>query len=643
MWLDYSSRNPERLDIYQWMSRVLSKVFILDWSLIRDFARGFCEDCQKSKFPSSWHQYLWSLWLCNKESEEDEDFIEACVHEVFRSYPLDDLVQAFPWWINTTNGQAVKSRRAKLYALVDLAVERWFRLTDLRLYETHSFAVSKLQKGQPYEINAQQHLDTCVRRIRNTYLIELKKRLVEQRNELTTALRCVTAFWDSCPQPSCGADFKIVREQQVLLDRCGELIRLQNEVKGDGTLVCTARQLSQYKALHAERRATELRRMTIELNAIVTLEHAIEQASRFKGLNPRRDFRRHSLQDLRNAKSAIESALRVVHTVDERALVRRRFSEVNLEDLVKRLDETACIAEQRERERASAFSRIEELLNVRCAQTVAVFNSVYNLQIASDAVLESQLEGEFASIQSASRRSSDVGISYKLEQTLTQTLVCELHRLAEDRTWLTIEEGDTVEEMQDVFDSSNMLIWHELCHLVKPSIIKKIRDAVPLETNLSTEVDAQANEIVLDAFAIRIGVALYVHPSPCESLSFKNTERMRLMCSSHAVLVYRVIRWFRGKDIGNKELVFIVRLLSELDIHAHARSKNATQARKMLLEIFGDKLASYQTLRKEYVQLYAKALVMPDLTSISFRKSLMDETDDEESSAQRFGVARQIL
>jgi len=284
--------------------------------------------------------------------------------------------------------------------------------------------------------------------------------------------------------------------------------------------------------------------------------------------------------------------------------------------------------EQDLRNHAERLEVVRELIAQRCRQIVKVFNGLFDREIDPDAVLNGQVTGEYASIQS-------MPASMGIRMAQRMTLAMSQHQILEGRTWLEIEEGDDEQEMRDAFESANLLVWHELCHLVRPSAVDDMLKAVPLPAD-STEADkAQARELVLDALAMRLGQIAYAHPPLGEDFPRTEEQRLQLMRCSLSAMARRVVRHLGQTDFQPGQHEFILRLAAELQVHAADGSARAKDALEAMQETFAPLLEQGYELQEKYAALYGYVLAMAHVTSLPFRGSL----DEDEQDGCSFGCA----
>lgn len=281
------------------------------------------------------------------------------------------------------------------------------------------------------------------------------------------------------------------------------------------------------------------------------------------------------------------------------------------------------IVEQKKRqdkqeERERLFQHWQNLIEQRCRQIVNIFNGIFDADISPDAVLDGEVSGTFASIQSGGSSYPSLGQSLRLNQTLAlrQFLSLDL------QTYLTLEEGDDEKEWQATYRSTNFLVWHELCHLVSPalidSLVKQTLDHTP---DYSELIDAQAREVIIDGLAIRFGEMFYVHSDKNRMIATAD-QRRNIMLRSHAEMVNRVIRWYRKKAREDGDDVFLSRLESELNIHIMSLNKpEFNSLLKSLRRLHPNK-------RLPFDELYRLAQKC-DPQTVPVRQSLSDIEEDQ--------------
>lgn len=301
------------------------------------------------------------------------------------------------------------------------------------------------------------------------------------------------------------------------------------------------------------------------------------------------------------------------------------FKELkNREEQRRHKAEEHKVAEQKrqqdkQEERERSFQYWQNLIEQRCRQIVNIFNGIFDADISPDAVLDGEVSGTFASIQSGGSSYPSLGQSLRLNQTLAlrQFLSLDL------QTHLMLEEGDDEKEWQATYRSTNFLVWHELCHLVSPalidSLVKQILDHTP---DYSELVDAQAREVVIDGLAIRFGETFYVHSDTNRMIATAD-QRRNIMLRSHAEMVNRVIRWYRKKEQEDGDDVFLSRLESELKIHSMSSNEpQFNSLRQSLRRLRPNKRLHFD----ELYQLAQKC----DPQTVLVRQSLADTEEDQE-------------
>jgi len=356
-----------------------------------------------------------------------------------------------------------------------------------------------------------------------------------------------------------------------------------------------------------------------------------EQRARFKAINPEaclsKAKRLKGLIDVREA----EAAARQRHEAWTRiqAETKKAPAEQKKEKKRQRQEKKArAEAERQALARRAMRKAMQEIIERRCRQIVKVFNGLFDCEIDPDAVLNGQVTGVYATIQSM-----PASTGMRLEQCLllTQTL----HQILEGRTWLELEEGDDEQEMRDAFESANILVWHELCHLVRPSAVDDLLKGVALPPDADEATQAQARELVLDALAMRLGQIAYVHPSLGEDFPRTEEQRLQLMRRSLSAMARRVVRHLGQADLQPGQREFILRLAAELQVHAADGSARAKDALEAMQETFAPLLEQGCELQEKYAALYGYVLAMAHVSSLPFRGSL----DEDGQDGRGFGCA----
>jgi hypothetical protein len=297
-------------------------------------------------------------------------------------------------------------------------------------------------------------------------------------------------------------------------------------------------------------------------------------------------------------------------------------------ECLRKEEEMRAETTNRLKTKQQACRAMQEEVERRCRQIVKVFNGLFDCEIDPDAVLNGQVTGEYASIQSMP---TSMGMHMAQRMLLTQTQ----HQILEGRTWLEIEEGDDEQEMRDAFESTNVLVWHELCHLVRPSAVNVLLEAVALPPDADEDAKAQARELVLDALAMRLGQIAYVHPPLGEDFPRTEEQRLQLMRRSLSAMARRVVRHLGQADLQPGQREFILRLAAELQVHAADGSARAKDALEAMQETFAPLLEQGCELQEKYAALYGYVLAMAHVTSLPFRGSL----NEDEPDGRGFGCA----
>ncbi len=301
--------------------------------------------------------------------------------------------------------------------------------------------------------------------------------------------------------------------------------------------------------------------------------------------------------------------------------VLRASGEFPHAKLVDKIGAAIALQERRAQEQEVRLERCRELIGQRVRQIVRVFNGLFDLEIDWEAVLSGEVTGEYGSIHSAEGE----GIGQTIRQEL-RVAEC-LHMLKGDRTWLELEEGDSEDEMFDAFETANFIAWHELSHLVTPSVIVACLQAVEAPPDLSKEQQTQAREVVIDALAFRLGATFYMNQAPRKPLVVSEMARLHIMRVSLSCTARRLVRHLQDEVLDSSQQSLILRIHAELKCQdgslVHSR-----QALRFLDAAFGPVIQQGEAVRNYYAALFRSALKAIDVTSITFRGSLRDAEED---------------
>jgi len=370
--------------------------------------------------------------------------------------------------------------------------------------------------------------------------------------------------------------------------------------------------------------------------ATLTAVRAFEKAYRAHGIEAARKFGEEGLKDLVRRYTKFLDKFRFLkidakfrrafaHETEEslkpsvvlqeslQALAQERKEA---EELARREEEARAAAEAVRREQYDAWqARIEQ----RCRQIVTVCNGVFGLEIEPSAVLNGEVQGFFASITSAQ---SSYGNCLSLH--LDIRLEMQLHAIV-DRTWLDLEEGDEEPEWKRALASANFLVWHELAHLVEPSVATgTIGDL----SSCPEEVQAHAREVVIDAMAILLGESVYAHPGQYKDPVTTAMERKQIMLDSHNAMGRRLLAYFRGKELTPSQAEFIKRFYAELVFHGQRlRVRHATTTAREMWQAW-PALSSDERGVERYRSIYERTFREVGVKSLRFRQYLSDGTEE---------------
>lgn len=267
---------------------------------------------------------------------------------------------------------------------------------------------------------------------------------------------------------------------------------------------------------------------------------------------------------------------------------------------------------------ATLFEIMREAIAQRCRQIVTVFNGLFDFEVDPDTALSGEISGEHALIHSTGGR--------VLSPQLESALKTKLHLLVTGSTWLEIEQDDDEQAMRETFESANLLVWHELCHLADPAVAREALKAVPLPAEANK---VHAREVVIDALAMLMGRIMYAHPVTGQSIPRTDAERNRIMCIGLSALTRRICRTDRPPSASPNKQSLILRLAAELEIHVLNDSREAAYALKLIEQVWKPVLGEGRAIKEAYSTLYGYTLSMTDVTNLKFRPSLSSWTGDE--------------
>lgn len=264
----------------------------------------------------------------------------------------------------------------------------------------------------------------------------------------------------------------------------------------------------------------------------------------------------------------------------------------------------------------STLKIMREAIGQRCRQIVTVFNGHFDLEVEPGAVLKGQVSGWNAPLHSVTAPLFSPHVSNALRLISPEP----------NSNWLELSDPNDEDDMRLTFESANLLVWHELCHLADPQAIDDILRNVLLPDDSNGQILAHAREVVIDGLAFEMGRWLYVHQPKGQFIPGLPTERAKLMYRSLASFSRRICRV--GYPLTLDQKLIIVRLWGELQTHALDGSALANQALFQLEQVRGLVLKEYVDLKNTYAVLYGCALSLANANVIAFRQSL-DEWESE--------------
>lgn len=374
--------------------------------------------------------------------------------------------------------------------------------------------------------------------------------------------------------------------------------------------------------IHAQQRSEEERKRWIAMLARLD-SWAEHPPTKPEGI-------RKYLDDLSFARNVLQSYRRRMwwhpeqHDVAQDRLRRWEARADQLREELERLEQASAAQAEREAAEASkrdaeaeTFEKWQECIADRCRRIVRVFNGFFGLDIDPEAVLAGEIE-TFASVESPSP-------SMKLAQAIQMKPLMAQH-LLRDRTWLTIEEGEREAEWTATFSSANLLVWHELGHLIDPAWLKQFFSTIDM-ASWSDEQRAHATETVIDALAMRLGTMLYVH-SASLPLLLKPEDRQHAMLNSHLAMAERVVAYCASQEALAPEWhILLVREIAELEVHRDLYGfADADRTIAEMRTSWRDVITELEWLRQAFVELYRTALQHINVAFLCFRSSL-DENE----------------
>lgn len=223
----------------------------------------------------------------------------------------------------------------------------------------------------------------------------------------------------------------------------------------------------------------------------------------------------------------------------------------------------------------TSFEIMREAIAQRCRQIVTVFNGLFDLEIDSDTVMRE----------------------------------------------LGIKVGDDKQAMRLIFESANLLVWHELCHLADPAVVREMLRSVSLPARASQTDKTHAREVVIDALAMLMGRIMYAHPVTGQSIPRTEAHRENLMITGLLALTRRVGQPSDG-PIGPDQRAYVLRLAAELETKALNGSEASENRLKHLMRMgWGPILEKGRELQEAYATLYGYVLTVADVTCLKFKSS----------------------
>ena len=268
---------------------------------------------------------------------------------------------------------------------------------------------------------------------------------------------------------------------------------------------------------------------------------------------------------------------------------------------------------------ASTLKIMREAIEQRCRQIVTVFNGLFDLDVDPTMVLQGKPSGWNSFLHS---------ILAPLPPPQKNVIRRDSSDFVPSGSWLMIDGLDGEDDMRLIFESANLLVWHELCHLADPRAIEQILGMVLLPKNSGRDARNHAREVVIDAIAFEMGRSLYAHPPKGQSIPRSNEERSNLMCKSLAALADRFCHLGNHRLLTTDQMLFIIRLRAELQTHVVNGSDTASRALFKLEQIWRLAIESNKELFVAYSILYGSALSLADVADLAFRNSLAEWEDE---------------
>ncbi len=281
----------------------------------------------------------------------------------------------------------------------------------------------------------------------------------------------------------------------------------------------------------------------------------------------RHPFKPDELDDLLAVLNRIVEAHRGDRAEQKRLDAEQRRLEAKQAAEQRRLDAERAAELQRleairakEQERLEAHKRLhrqwQERIAARCRGIVHVFNGVFGLEINPDSVLSGEVSGSYATIQSGGGMHLEMRQMLELRQELSQQIMAG--------TWLELEEGAVEAEWAKAYEAANCLIWHELGHLADAPTLLALLRSVPEYVKLPEEHRHQAKELAIDAIALNLAEALYVHVDKGRHQR-SGTKRQHVMVRSFYVQIGRILDWSKNAEFDTELICLLVRFQAELE------------------------------------------------------------------------------
>ncbi len=272
----------------------------------------------------------------------------------------------------------------------------------------------------------------------------------------------------------------------------------------------------------------------------------------------------------------------------------------------------------------TAFEIMRAAIDQRCWQITTVFNGLFDCEVDPSSVMSGEISGSYASAHST--------LGHVLTPQIEAGLRANQPQLVTASTWLEIEEDEDEASMRLTFESANLLVWHELCHLANPVMVREVLRSVSLPAYASKTDKVHAREVVIDALAMLMGRVLYAHPVTGQSIPRTETQRKNLMIAGLLALTRRASLSV-GASIKPDQRTFIIRLAAELETEALNGSEESEKGLKRLMQIgYAPILEKRRELQEAYATLYGYVLSVADATSLEFKSSISSWVEDGASN-----------